>query len=413
MASEEKITPPALPPQVLLYHMATGHYLSRALDLAATLGIADRLKDGPRPAGELAQATATHAPSLHRVLRLLASAGVLAEEKDGAFALTPIGECLRTDTPGSAHAMVKLFAGPRIQDNWKDLPYCVRTGEPAFRQRGLADPFSDRDPEDAANFDAAMANFTRLIAVAVAASFTPFGTVVDVGGGNGALLIGLLQANPALRGIVFDLPAAAERATKQIAASALQLYRPRPLRRRQWERSCSSVTRDAGTRAPTPPPTRKRRRRCSGTPTRRQRNSAIETSGTSPPKAPMSCGHTCPTTGRWSRLLRRPWTRQLDTPRTPRGRSPRGSRPTPSRRRSRRRSSSPVLVQGQAGRPARVSAGAPRLPRHEPRGTRGPRVEPALRRPRVGFLWTEAPDRAATLKSERDNYLIIQRLDRS
>lgn len=223
MVSEEKITPPALPPQVLLYHMAIGHYLSRALDLAATLGIADRLKDGPRPAGELAQATATHAPSLRRVLRLLASAGVLAEQEDGAFALTPIGECLRTDTPGSAHAMVKLFAGPRIQDSWKDLQYCVRTGEPAFRQRGLADPFSSRDPEDAANFDAAMANFTRLIAVAVAASydFTPFGTVVDVGGGNGALLIGLLQANPALRGIVFDLPAAAERATKQIAASAL------------------------------------------------------------------------------------------------------------------------------------------------------------------------------------------------
>ncbi len=223
MASDEKVTPPALPPQVLLYHMATGHYLSRALNLAATLGIADRLKDGPRPVGELAQATATHTPSLHRVLRLLASAGVLVERADGTFGLTPIGECLRTDTPGSAHAMVKLFAGPRIQDNWKDLEYCVRTGEPAFRQRGLADPFSDRDPEDAANFDAAMANFTRLIAVAVAGAydFTPFGTVVDVGGGNGALLIGLLQATPTLRGIVFDLPAAAERATKQITASAL------------------------------------------------------------------------------------------------------------------------------------------------------------------------------------------------
>jgi orsellinic acid C2-O-methyltransferase len=223
MASEEKVTPPALPPQIVLYQMATGHYLSRALDLAATLGIADRLKDGPRPVGELAQATATHAPSLHRVLRLLASAGVLVEQADGAFGLTPIGECLRTDTPGSAHAMVKLFAGPRIQDNWKDLEYCVRTGEPVFRKRGLAGPFEGRDPQDAENFDAAMANFTRLIAVAVAGAydFTSFGTVVDVGGGNGALLIALLQANPTLRGIVFDLPAAAERATRHIAASSL------------------------------------------------------------------------------------------------------------------------------------------------------------------------------------------------
>ncbi len=222
MASEKE-PPPSLPPQLLLYQMATGHYLSRALDLAARLGIADHLEGGPRPAGELARATATHAPSLTRVLRLLAAHGVLAEQEDGRFALTPIGECLRTDVPGSAAAMVRLFAGPRIQDNWKDLEYCVRTGEPAFRQRGIPDPFSNRAPEDAADFDAAMANLTRMIAVAVAAAydFTPFGTVVDVGGGNGALLIGLLNANPALRGIVFDLPAAAGRATTNIASSGL------------------------------------------------------------------------------------------------------------------------------------------------------------------------------------------------
>ena len=222
MASE-KGPPPTLPPQMLLYQMATGHYLSRALDLAARLGVADHLKDGAKSADALARATATHAPSLHRVLRLLASHGVLIEQEDGAFALTPIGECLRTDEPGSAAAMVKLFAGTRIQDNWKDLEYCVRTGEPAFRKRGLADPFSTRDPEDAANFDAAMANLTRMIAVAVAAAYSlaSFGTVVDVGGGNGALLIGLLNANPALRGIVFDLPEAAARARTNIETSGL------------------------------------------------------------------------------------------------------------------------------------------------------------------------------------------------
>ncbi len=220
----EKGPPPSLPPQILLYQMAIGHYLSRALDLAARLGVADHLKDGARSAAELAHATATHAPSLHRVLRLLASHGVLIEQEDGTFGLTPIGECLRTDVPGSAAAMVKLFAGTRIQDNWKDLEYCVRTGEPAFRKRGRADPFSARDPEDGANFDEAMANLTRMIAVAVAAaySFASFRTVVDVGGGNGALLIGVLNANPALRGIVFDLPEAAARARANIAASGLE-----------------------------------------------------------------------------------------------------------------------------------------------------------------------------------------------
>ena len=223
MASEENVTPPPLPPQVQLYHLAIGHYLSHALNLAATLGVADQLKDGPRPVGELAQATGTHGPSLHRVLRLLASAGVLTEEDDGRFGLTAIGECLRTDTAESAHAMVRLFAGPRIQDNWRDLEYSVRTGEPAFRKRGIAGPFEAQDSPDGAIFDAAMANITRLIAVAVAAAydFTPFRTIVDVGGGNGALLIGLLRANPALRGTVFDLPAAAERATRNIGASGL------------------------------------------------------------------------------------------------------------------------------------------------------------------------------------------------
>ena len=223
MAPEENVTPPALPPQIQLYQMAIGHYLSHALNLAATLGVADQLKDGPRPVAELAQATATHGPSLHRVLRLLASAGVLTEQEDGTFGLTPIGECLRTDTPESANAMVRLFAGPRVQDNWRDLEYSVRTGEPAFCKRGIAAPFEAQDSPDGASFDAAMANITRLIAVAVAAAydFTPFRTIVDVGGGNGALLISLLQANPAVRGTVFDLPAAALRATRNIAASGL------------------------------------------------------------------------------------------------------------------------------------------------------------------------------------------------
>src|SRR5258705_11824598 len=223
MAPEENVAPPALPPQVQLYQMAIGHYLSHALNLAATLGVADQLKDGPRPVGELAQATATHGPSLHRVLRLLASAGVLTEQEDGTFGLTPIGEGLRTDTLESAHAMVRLFAGPRVQDNWRDLEYSVRTGEPAFRKRGIAAPFEAQDSPDGASFDAAMANITRLIAIAVAAAydFTPFRTVVDPGGGNSALLTGLLRPNPSVPRTVFDLPAAALRATRNIAARGL------------------------------------------------------------------------------------------------------------------------------------------------------------------------------------------------
>src|SRR5262245_33750282 len=129
----------ALPPGHALYQMAMGHFVPRALALAAKLGLADLLKDGPRGATDLAAATQTHAPSLARVARLLASVGVFAELPDGTFALTPLGEPLRADAPGSVRALVLLFAGVGVQDAWKDLEYCVRTGDPAFRRTAPAE----------------------------------------------------------------------------------------------------------------------------------------------------------------------------------------------------------------------------------------------------------------------------------
>jgi hypothetical protein len=225
MATEEQGSRPALPPQAVLYQMAIGHYLASALHLAAKLGIADLLKDGPRPIGELANATATHTRSLTRLMRFLVSAGLFAEPETATFALTPLGEYLRGDVPGSARALVRLFAGVRMQNSWRDLEYCVRTGEPAFRKHGITDHFAEmaKDPEESANFDAAMADFTKLAAVAVAATydFAPLHTLVDVGGGNGALLIGILRAHPHLHGIVFDQPHAVERARQEIAKRGL------------------------------------------------------------------------------------------------------------------------------------------------------------------------------------------------
>jgi hypothetical protein len=144
-----------LPPPVALYQLATGYYVSRALFVAAKLDIASLLKDGPRHYTDLAKATGTHAPSLNRVMRLLASEGVFREEENGHFALTPIGECLRTGVPGSSRAMVMNFAGHRVQEGWKDLEYSVRTGEPTFRLRGLTNIFDDplRTPEETAVFE--------------------------------------------------------------------------------------------------------------------------------------------------------------------------------------------------------------------------------------------------------------------
>lgn len=216
----------ALPPPLLLYQMGIGHYFSRALALAAKLGIADVLNDGARSADEIAEATGTHAPSLNRVLRLLVSVGIFAEAEVGRFTLTPTSELLRTGVPGSMRSAVLLFAGVGIQDSWKELEYCVQTGEPAFRKlspEGDAFTSMAQNPEQARVFDEAMAAFTAQTAIAVAAAydFSQFQTVMDVGGGNAALLIGILNANAALRAVVFDRPSVIDGARKKIAEAGL------------------------------------------------------------------------------------------------------------------------------------------------------------------------------------------------
>ena len=217
----------AEPAGLALYRIGIGHYFSRALALAAKLGVADLMKDGPRHYDDLAKATNSHGPSLNRVMRLLASVGVFEEREDSNFALTPLGSLLCTDVPGSMRSSVLLFAGIGIQDAWKELEYCVQTGEPAFRKDSpSATPFTAiaQNPEMAKVFDEAMASFSQMTAIAIAGSydFSSFRTLLDVGGGNGALLIGILNGNPNLSGIVFDLPHAAEKARAKIADAELQ-----------------------------------------------------------------------------------------------------------------------------------------------------------------------------------------------
>jgi SAM-dependent methyltransferase len=216
--------PHALPPGVVLYQLAIGHYVSRALHLAAKLKLADAIAAGASSAEDLARATDSDASALRRVLRLLTSAGVFDENESGAFALTPLGSALRSDVPGSAWALVMLFAGIGIQDAWKELEYCVRTGQPAFRKRSPSgDAFSQFDAEQAAIFDRAMATFAPQSAAAIAAAydFSQLGSLMDVGGGNGALMIGILRANPKLRGIVFDRPEVEPGARKNLEEAGL------------------------------------------------------------------------------------------------------------------------------------------------------------------------------------------------
>lgn len=199
----------ASPPPVTLLQMMTGYWVSQAVYVAAKLGIADLLADGPVSCDDLAAATHTHAPSLQRVLRALASVRVFSEVTPGHFALTPLAALLRSGTPDSMRSLAITYNEEQYR-TWGDLLHSVRTGEPAFEHQfgmGIFEYFA-QNPEPARIFNEAMTAWTHQVADAVVGTydFSPFATVVDVGGGHGTLLAAILRSNPATRGILFDLP---------------------------------------------------------------------------------------------------------------------------------------------------------------------------------------------------------------
>jgi ubiquinone/menaquinone biosynthesis C-methylase UbiE len=199
-------------------------WVSRAIYVAVELGIADLLSDGPRTVADLAEASKTHAPSLYRVLRLLASEGVFAEADDGRFELTPKAAALRKDA-GPARLMVLFLGRPASWQSAGSLSHTVRTGETAFDKVHGAGFFeyNRRHPDIQLLFDQLMAAQTRPVARAVAGTydFSNTTSVIDIGGGRGALAIEILTAHPKLKGMVFDQPAVAEEAKEAIAAAGL------------------------------------------------------------------------------------------------------------------------------------------------------------------------------------------------
>jgi hypothetical protein len=205
-------------------HLLNGYRVTQALYAAAKLGVADQLKDGPRRSEELARATGAHAPSLHRLLRALASIGVLAEAADGGFSLTPIGECLRSDVPQSMRGGAIFYGDRRHWGAWGQLADCVRTGD---RTTGAGKlnflEMAARDPEGAAIFNDGMTSLTGAVDAAVVSAydFSRFRKIADVGGGHGALLASILRANPALHGVLFDIPPVIEGARRRVEAAGL------------------------------------------------------------------------------------------------------------------------------------------------------------------------------------------------
>jgi hypothetical protein len=225
MASASATPPAAPPPEVLLMQMAFGKAVTQALSVAARFRIADQLASGPKSAAELAAATGLHAGHLYRVMRALAGLGVFAGDADGKFSLTPMGNLLRSDVPGSARPIATYVCDPWSWKPWGDLAGAVKTGQPVFDRmfgEGVFD-YLGKHPDEAATFNEGMTGFSQQASAALlkAYDFAPFNTIVDVGGGHGAILCAILKANPKARGIVFDAPQVAEGAKKPIEAAGL------------------------------------------------------------------------------------------------------------------------------------------------------------------------------------------------
>ncbi len=202
-----------------------GYTAAQMVHVAARLDLADRLAPGPMTSAELAEATGTDRPSLYRLLRGLACFGVVLQTGPDSFALGPAGQSLRMDAPGSVRAMVLLLCSAETWRSWGELEHSVRTGEPAWDQvTGVPHfEFLAKHPEKAAVFNAAMAEYTRAAARGIIArgGFSRFGTVVDVGGGDGTLLAEILKAVPAARGVLFDLPAGLEPAVRTLSGAGV------------------------------------------------------------------------------------------------------------------------------------------------------------------------------------------------
>jgi len=203
-------------PAVQMMGLINGYQISQALHVAATLGIADLLRNGPRSSDALADIVEADRDALYRLLRALAAVGVFHEDADRAFGLTELGACLRSDAPEPVGPWAAYIGRPYYWQVWSHLLHSVRTGEYAYPHvHGVSSwEYRVQHPEENAIFNAAMTGNTRGVTEAVVAAynFSPFTRIVDIGGGQGQLLGSVLTANAHLRGVLFDQPQVVTRA---------------------------------------------------------------------------------------------------------------------------------------------------------------------------------------------------------
>lgn len=209
-----------------MLQLITGFWLSQAIFVAAKLGIADLLADGPKSLSELAHRTATNEQALYRVLRALANVGIFAEQTPRQFCLTPLAEYLESDKAGSLRAYAIMSGEQWVWRSVGAMLHCVRTGESGFEHIFGDHPFEFYKT----NPEAARISLESLTsrsasennAVVSAYDFGEAKHIIDVGGGEGTLLAAILVATPKLHGVLFDVPRAAEVARQRLDAAGLR-----------------------------------------------------------------------------------------------------------------------------------------------------------------------------------------------
>lgn len=202
-----------------LFDLIQSHRVTAVIHVAVKLGIAELLRDGPRPLGELAKATGADERALGRLLTALSTIGICARAGDNSYALTELGAGLDGEAEQSFKGWA-IFEAEMLAKRWSGLLETVMTGKTAAELQGFSSSFElmGRIPEDVEKFNAAMAELTRLVTPAILRSydFSGISHLMDVGGGSGELLGAIAQQNRNLRGTVFDLPRCAEAASAHL-----------------------------------------------------------------------------------------------------------------------------------------------------------------------------------------------------
>lgn len=208
-----------------LLQIVNSYIISQCLYVAAKLGIADMIKDGPKGCDELAAASEVHPPSLYRILRTLASFGIFSEDAGRRFTLSPMAQLLCRDAPNSVRGWTIMRGENFLWEPYGEILHSVRTGEPAFNHVfGMsAFEYLAKNPDASADFDDAMRSISaqKNQSVADGYDFSEVRRIVDVGGGNGGLITTILNKNPEMKGLLCDLPHVIEGAKEHIRAAGL------------------------------------------------------------------------------------------------------------------------------------------------------------------------------------------------